>query len=205
MACLNWLIRITTEADSMSMYRYVRDLWKRPKENMKDLMRERLIKWRKIPATVRIERPTRIDRARSLGYRAKPGFIVVRQRVSAGGHRNPSIKRGRRPKRYSARMALRKSYQLIAEERAQKKYPNCEVLNSYWVAKDGQYYWYEIILVDRANPQIYNDRKINWISLDKGRVFRGKTSAGRKMRNLDNKGKGAEKARPSRRAKKRRL
>ena len=31
---------------------------------------------------------------------------------------------------------LDKNYQLIAEERTSKKYPNCEVLNSYYVAKD---------------------------------------------------------------------
>ena len=51
---------------------------------------------------------------------------------------------------------------------------------------------------------IKSDRKINWIcdSTHKGRVFRGLTSAGRKSRGLRNKGKGAEKIRPSIRANK---
>lgn len=191
----------------MGLYKYIRDAWKKPKDTMNDLMKERLISWRKSASTVRVRKPTRLDRARSLGYKAKPGFIVVRQRTPAGGHTNPekNSKGGRRPKRQSQKMALRKSYQLISEERAVRKFPNCEVLNSYWLAKDGKYYWYEVILVDRTNPQILADKQINWISLQKGRVHRGLTSAGRKMRNLDNKGKGAEKVRPSRRANKRRL
>jgi len=191
----------------MGAYKYIRDLWKKPKANMPELMKARLIKWRKEPVTMRLEHPTRIDRARSLGYKAKPGFIVVRQRVMSGGHENPNkfTRGGRRPKRQTTKMVLRKSYQLIAEERASKKFVNCEVLNSYWVAKDGQNYWYEVILVDRTNPHILADKRISWITNDRGRVNRGKTSAGKKVRNLQRKGKGAEKARPSRRANSRRM
>ena len=68
--------------------------------------------------------------------------------------------------------------------------------------KDGKYYWFEVILVDPAHPVIKADPKINWICDKKhrSRVFHGKTSAGRKVRGLRHKGKGAEKARPSRRA-----
>jgi len=49
---------------------------------------------------------------------------------------------------------------------------------------------------------IKSDPKINWICNKKHwhRVFRGKTSAGRKMRGLRKKGIGTEKVRPSRRA-----
>ena len=72
------------------------------------------------------------------------------------------------------------SYQLISEIRAQKHFVNCEVLNSYFVGKDGKHHWYEVILVDRAHPNIIKDKKLNWISLKKGRVYRGLTAAGRK-------------------------
>jgi len=187
----------------MGIYKYVKDLWKKPKENLKELYRERLIKWRKEAVTVRLEYPTRIDRARSLGYKAKPGYIIVRQRVSSGGRKRPQIKKGRRSKHSRQRKIVSKSYQVIAEERANKKYKNCEVLNSYWVGKDGKNYWFEIILVDRAHPVIKKDKKINWIAKDRGRVYRGKTSAGKKSRGLLHKGKGAEKLRPSQRAKNR--
>lgn len=186
----------------MGLYQQVRELWKKPKQNMPELWRERLIAWRKEVTTLKIERPTRIDRARSLGYKAKQGYIVVRQRVLRGGHTRPQIKGGRRPKRYGTRLTLRKNYQQIAEERTQKKFTNLVVLNSYWVAEDGKNYWYEIILVDPDHPVIKADPKINWIckGSNRRRVFHGKTSAGKKGRGLSGKGKGYEKARPSRRA-----
>jgi len=188
----------------MGMYKYVRNLWKKPQENLSDLWRQRLIEWRQEESTVRIERPTRIDRARSLGYKAKQGYLIVRQRVLRGGHSRGSYLGGRRPKHARTRMVLGKGYQQIAEERADKKYPNCEVLNSYWVAKDGKHYWFEVILVDKSHPNIIADENIKWISENKqkGRVFRGLTAAGKRSRGiLTNKGKGAEKLRPSLRAK----
>lgn len=186
----------------MGLYKYVRDIWKKPKENLDSLWTERLIQWRREPSTLRLERPTRIDRARSLGYRAKQGIIVVRQRVTRGGHYRSKPSGGRRPSRYGRRKNLDQNYQSIAEQRANKKYINCEVLNSYYVAKDGQHYWYEIILVDKNSPSIVNDKTLGWISEPQhtGRVHRGLTSAGRKSRGLRNKGAGAEKLRPSRTA-----
>ena len=95
---------------------------------------------------------------------------------------------------------LSKSYQQIAEERANEKYKNCEVLNSYFVGEDGIYRWYEIILLDRTHPAITADPVFRSI-VSKGRAQRGITSAGKKSRGLRNKGKGAEKIRPSIRAK----
>ena len=69
----------------MGMYQHIREAWKNPNDVLKKLQHERTIKWRTEPVTVRVERPTRLDRARSLGYKAKQGFIVVRQRVDRGG------------------------------------------------------------------------------------------------------------------------
>ena len=189
----------------MGMYKYIQQLWKKPQANMPELWRERLLKWRREPSTFKIEKPTRIDKARSLGYKAKQGIIVVRQRVKRGGHRRPepSTRKGRRPKHRRLRMVLAKNYQTIAEERVADKYPNCEVLNSYWVAKDGKHYWYEIILIDKTHPAIKSDKHIKWVAekQHKRRVYRGLTSSSRKSRGLRRKGKGAEKMRPSNRAK----
>src|SRR3989338_8083259 len=184
----------------MGMYKYIREAWKKPTEDYHKLMQERVIKWRREPATIRIERPTRIDRARSLGYKEKPGFVVVRQRVDRGGRQRPQIRHARRPKAMGRRKDLTINYQAVAESRAARKYLNCEVLNSYYAAEDGLHYWYEIILVDRANPSIIADSNINWIAGHRGRAARGMTSAGRKGRGLRHKGKGAEKVRPSLRA-----
>jgi large subunit ribosomal protein L15e len=99
-----------------------------------------------------------------------------------GGRQRPYIVGGRRPKTSRQRLVLNMSYQMVAEMRAQKKYPNCEVLNSYNVGKDGKYYWYDIIMVDRAHPAITSDKDLAWIANHRGRVFRGKTSAGRKSK-----------------------
>ena len=186
----------------MGMYQYIREAWKKPKELA--FWQQRLIKWRNEPAALRIERPTRLDRARSLGYKAKPGFVIVRQRVTRGGRQRPQIRHPRRPKAMGRRKDLTMNYQAVAENRAAKKYPNCEVLNSYYVGKDGLHYWYEVILVDRANPSILADPHINWIIWHKGRSERGLTSAGKRARGLLHKGKGAEKVRPSLRAHNRR-
>lgn len=167
----------------------------------KELKRERLIAWRREPVTKRIENPTRLDRARALGYRAKQGIFVVRQRVSRGSHKREDWSGGRHSHNMGSRLNLRKSYQLIAEERASKSYSNCEVINSYYVLEDGKNYWYEVILADRVHP----NTAVIMPVISQGRVFRGLTSAGKKTRGLGHKGKGSEKARPSRRAHKRKL
>lgn len=168
----------------MGLYQHIRETWR--KEEDSGLWHSRLIQWRREPVTLRLEHPTRLDRARSLGYKAKQGYIVVRQRVLRGGHTRPQIKGGRRSKRFGITLTLWKNYQQIAEERVQTKYPNLVVLNSYWAAQDGRHYWFEVILVDPDHPVIKSDPHINWISKGKnrGRVFHGQTSAGRKARGL---------------------
>lgn len=183
------------------MYSYISDAWDRPDATyVKDLMWERLIIWRREPNFIRLERPTRLDRARALGYKAKQGIIVVRGHVRKGGLQKRMGYKGRRAKREGMKkITMGKSLKRIAEERAAKRYPNLEVLNSYWVGEDGKKVWYEIILVDKHHPSVMADKNLNWLcnSANKNRVFRGKTSAGRKGRGLHWKGKGAEKARPS--------
>lgn len=168
----------------MSLYKQIRTLWKKPKQN--ELWRERLVAWRKENSTTKIDKPTRLDRARAAGYKAKQGIIVVRQRVLRGGHKRGKPKHGRRPKRFGTKVSLSKNYQQICEERAQKKFKNLAVLNSYYVAEDGKSVWYEVILVDPDHPVIKSDKNLNWIGAKKNRsrVFHGKTSAGRKGRGL---------------------
>jgi len=186
-----------------NMYDYVREQWKKPDTSYQSPLKNRLIQWRREESFTRVERPLRIDRARSLGYKAKQGYIVVRARVRRGGLRKHQIKGGRKPSsKGMKKITAAKSIQRIAEERTAKRYPNMEVLNSYWVGEDGRYHYYEVILVDSSHPAILNDPKINWISdpANKRRVLRGKTSAGQKGRGMLYKGKGAEKVRPSIRA-----
>lgn len=185
-------------------YKYIAEAWAKPEKSfVKELMRQRLIKWRRQSAIVRIEKPTRIDRARRLGYKAKQGFVIARVRVRRGGLRKKRPKAGRRPKRMGVKKYKpAKSMRLIGEERTGKKFPNLEVLNSYWVAEDGRSKWFEIVMVDPHHPAIKADKEVNWIAQKQHhkRVFRGLTSAGKKIRGLRRKGRGAEKVRPSRKA-----
>ena len=183
------------------MYHYIEEAWQRPdKSYVGDLLWERKILWRQEENFCRIERPTRLDRARKLGYRAKQGYVMVRGRVRKGSLQVRQIRKGRRAKRKGVnKLTAEKSLQRICEERAAKRYPNLEMLNSYWVAEDGKHVWYEMILVDKHHPVIMADPKINWICEPQHtrRVFRGLTSAGKRGRGLHNKGRGAERVRPS--------
>lgn len=177
-------------------YKYMAEAWAKPEESyVKELMRQRKIEWRRQSVTVRIEKPTRIDRARKLGYKAKQGFVMARIRVRRGGLRKQRPKAGRRQKRMGVKkFKPAKSLRLIAEERAARKFPNLEILNSYWVAEDGRSKWFEIIMVDRSTlsrQRHFQSRKgrqtqekLMNLASQKGRAFRGLTSAGQKIRGL---------------------
>ncbi len=57
-------------------YKYIAEEWAKPEKSfVEELMRQRLVQWRKEPTVNRVERPLRLDRARKLGYKAKQGFI----------------------------------------------------------------------------------------------------------------------------------
>jgi large subunit ribosomal protein L15e len=173
------------------MHRHLKALWKKPEEGLGQIQKDRLIRWRSEPVVTRTENPTRIDRARSLGYKAKQGFVVVRVRLGRGGRKIPSVSGGRRPRRAGMFFTLGKSKQRVAEEKAGSKYRNMEVLNSYWVGEDGKSVWYEVILADRSHPSVKKDKDAKWVSSGKqeGRATRGLTASGRKSRGLLHKGK----------------
>lgn len=179
-----------------SYYSHVREAWKEPDEGkVRQLQWERKQRWRKQGSIVRIDRPTRIDRARALGYKAKQGIVMVRASVRKGTARKSRFKAGRRSKRMGInRIGRTKNTQRIAEERTSRKYPNLRVLNSYWVGEDGKQRWFEVILVDPHHPAIENDEDLNWICdpSHRNRAFRGLTSAGKSNRGLQNRGKGHE-------------
>ena len=153
------------------------------KKNRKDpVQKERLMLWRTEPEYVKVEKPTRLDKARSLGYKAKQGIIVVRERVMRGGRMRPRFMGGRRSKAFRRKKVLAQNFQAIAEQRSSRRYTNMEVLNSYFVGKDKMNVWYEVILVDPNHPRVKDD--FGWMLLNPGRALRGKTSAQRRARGL---------------------
>ena len=181
------------------MYHYIGEAWKKPG---RELLHEKMIKWRAGESVERVEKPLRLDRARSLGYKAKKGIFVVRVRVVRGGRRRirKGVK-GRKSRKQTIRKMLKMSYRWVAEIRAARKYENMEVLNSYWVGRDGKYYFYEVIMVDPNRPEIKSDPVLNWITTKANgkRTERGLTSAGKKARGLRSKSHNM-KVRPSLRA-----
>ena len=187
-----------------SFYDYIGDAWNAPKESYVGALRQdRLRSWRQELTVQRIERPTRLDRARELGYKAKQGIAVARVKVRRGGRRRSRYERNRHTSKMGTNsMTMAKSIQRIAEERAERRFRNMEVLNSYWVGEDGKHKWYEVILVDPSHPAIKNDKQLSWVADDvhRGRAARGKTSAGRKGRGMRHKGFGTEKNYPGIRA-----
>jgi large subunit ribosomal protein L15e len=184
-----------------SFYSYISEAWGSPREGYVGALRqERLKAWRQDMTVQRIERPTRLDGARALGYKAKQGIVVSRVKVRRGGLRKSRYIRNRRTRHTGmAKITMAKSIQRIAEERAGRRFRNMEVLNSYWVGEDGKHKWYEVILVNPSDPAIKSDKDLSWVggNSHKKRAEHGKTSAGKRGRGLMVKGRGAEKRRPS--------
>ena len=129
-------------------------------ENSSDI-RDRVIGWRKQNAITRIDKPSRIQRARRLGYKAKQGIVVIRMRVGTGGMRKQRPRGGRRPKHLGVtRIKADDNMKTVAERRVLERYPNMKLLGSYFVYKDGIHYWFEVILADPQHPRIAQDREL---------------------------------------------
>ena len=130
------------------------------KENPMEL-RQRAVIWRNQNALTRVEKPSRIARARRLGYKAKQGIIVIRMRVGTGGMRKQRPRGGRRPKHLGVtKIKADVSMKQVAERRVLQRYPNMKLLGSYFLYKDGMHYWFEVILADPSHPRIAKDKEI---------------------------------------------
>ena len=130
------------------------------KENPIEL-RQKAVIWRNQNAITRVEKPSRIARARRLGYKAKQGIIVVRMRVGTGGMRKERPRGGRRPKHLGVtKIKADVSMKQVAERRVLQRYPNMKLLGSYFLYKDGMHYWFEVILADPSHPRIAKDKEI---------------------------------------------
>jgi len=189
------------QVSAHGMYHYMNEAWKKPSKEFTVEIRGKMIGWRAGDRVTKLEKPTRLDKARSLGYKAKKGFVIFRSVVKRGGHIKARPGTRRRGKRQSVKKNLRMNYRWIAEQRVQNKYLNLEVLNSYPLSKDGKFGFFEVICVDPNAPEIKSDKDINWICRpeNRNRSLRGLTSAAKKSRGLRNKSRNL-KIRPSLRA-----
>jgi large subunit ribosomal protein L15e len=133
------------------------NMWK----SNNDALKSKAVVWRTEEVIHKINRPSRLDRARRLGYKAKQGIIVVRIRVGRGGMRKQRPASGRRPKHFGVvHIKQGTNMRKVAENRVSEKFPNLEVLGSYYLHKDGRYIWYEVMLVDPHHPAVFNDKEM---------------------------------------------
>jgi large subunit ribosomal protein L15e len=179
----------------------MKNAWKNPSQEHLNEIRKNMIAWREGARITKLEKPTRIDRARVLGYKAKKGIGVFRVTLERGGRAKARPTTKRRSKRFNTKKILKISYQGVAEQRVQNAYKNLEILGSYKLGKDGKFYFFEIITVDPNMAEIKSDPNFRWLQnpANRFRAFRGRTSAGRKSRGLANKSPNL-KIRPSARA-----
>lgn len=63
----------------MGAYKYLEEMWRHKQSDvMRFLLRIRAWEYRQLPSIHRATKPTRPDKARRLGYKAKQGFVVYR-------------------------------------------------------------------------------------------------------------------------------
>ncbi|PTB73099.1 60S ribosomal protein l15 [Trichoderma longibrachiatum ATCC 18648] len=159
----------------MGALKYVEELQKKKQSDLvRFLLRVRCWEYRQLNVIHRASRPSRPDKARRLGYKAKQGYVIYRVRVRRGGRKRPAPKGATYGK-------------ATAEERVGRRCANLRVLNSYWINQDSTYKYYEVILVDPNHKAIRIDPRINWIvnPVHKHREARGLTSTGKRSRGLN--------------------
>ncbi|ORZ31535.1 60S ribosomal protein L15 [Catenaria anguillulae PL171] len=157
----------------MGAYKYIEELYKKKQSDvLRFLARVRVWEYRHLTSVHRASRPSRPDKARRLGYKAKQGYVVYRVRVRRGSRKRP--------------LKFQRSARSVAEERVGRRCGNLRVLNSYWINQDAVYKYFEVILVDPNHKAIRRDARINWIvnSVHKHRELRGLTATGKKARGI---------------------
>ncbi|XP_044757524.1 60S ribosomal protein L15 [Coccinella septempunctata] len=174
----------------MGSSKYIQEIWRKKQSDIfRFLHRIRAFHLRQRTTLHRVPRPTRPDKARRLGYKAKQGYVIFRIRVRRGGRKRPVPKGATygKPKSHGVNeLKPVRNHQAIAEERVGRRCGGLRLLNSYWIVQDGAYKYYEVILVDPSHNAIRRDPKINWIvnAVHKHRELRGKTSAGKSSRGI---------------------
>jgi large subunit ribosomal protein L15e len=174
----------------MGAYKYLEELYKKKQSDvLRFVFRMRCWEYRQLNVIHRASRPSRPDKARRLGYKAKQGYVIYRVRVRRGGRKRQAPKGqvyGKPASQGISQLKFQRSHRSVAEERVGKKCGNLRVLNSYWVNEDATFKFFEVILVDPSHKAIRKDPRINWIcnAVHKHREMRGLTATGKKNRGL---------------------
>ncbi|KAF7713817.1 Uncharacterized protein PECH_005826 [Penicillium ucsense] len=179
------------EADKMGALKYVEEIQKKKQSDViRFLLRVRCWELRQLNVIHRASRPSRPDKARRLGYKAKQGYVVYRVRVRRGGRKRPAPKGatyGKPTNQGINQLKYQRALRATAEERVGRRCANLRVLNSYWINQDSTYKYFEVICVDPQHKAIRRDARINWICnpVHKHREARGLTATGKKSRGIN--------------------
>ena len=74
----------------MGAYKYLEELHRKKQSDvLRFLLRVRCWEYRQLQVIHRASRPSRPDKARRLGYKAKQGFVIFRVRVRRGNRKRP--------------------------------------------------------------------------------------------------------------------
>ena len=191
----------------MGAYKYLEELWRKKQSDIcRFIMRVRTWEYRQLPVIHHCTRPSRPEKARRVGYKAKQGYVIYRIRVRRGGRKKNTPKGCvyGKPRNSGAIRKLKaaRTHKSVAEERVARKCSNMRVLNTYWVGQDASFKFFEVILIDPQHKAIRRDPRINWIvgAKHKHRELRGLTATGKKARGMNQRGHKAMKKRPSRRS-----
>ncbi|KAA8565328.1 hypothetical protein EYC84_011045 [Monilinia fructicola] len=159
----------------MGALKYLEEIQKKKQSDvLRFLLRVRCWELRQLNVVHRASRPSRPDKARRLGYKAKQGYF---QRVP------PTESQ---PTRVLTNLSTKDPSSPPLRSVSVARCANLRVLNSYWINQDSTYKYFEIILVDPQHKAIRRDPRINWIvnPVHKHRESRGLTATGKKSRGL---------------------
>ncbi|KAL6929129.1 60S ribosomal protein L15B [Hanseniaspora valbyensis] len=175
----------------MGAYKYLEELQRKKQSDvLRFLQRVRVWEYRQKNVIHRASKPSRPEKARKLGYKAKQGFVIYRVRVRRGNRKRMAKKgatNGKPTNQGVNELKYQRASRATAEERVGRRASNLRVLNSYWVNQDSTYKYFEVILVDPQHKAIRTDARYNWICnpVHKHREARGLTSTGKKSRGIN--------------------
>ena len=117
----------------MGAYKYLEEIWKKKQSDlMRFVLRMRTWEYRQLPAIFRCSRPSRPEKARKLGYKAKQGYVVYRVRVRRGGRKRPVAKgivHGKPKHQGVVGLKFARSLRSVAEERVGRKLGNLSTIS----------------------------------------------------------------------------
>nr|O82712.1 RecName: Full=Large ribosomal subunit protein eL15; AltName: Full=60S ribosomal protein L15 [Quercus suber]CAA04690.1 RPL15 [Quercus suber] len=123
----------------MGAYKYVAEMERRKQSDvLRFLLRVRCWEYRQLNVIHRASRPSRPDKARRLGYKAKQGYVIYRVRVRRGNRKRPAPKGatfGKPVNQGINQLKFQRSLRSTAEERVARRCGGLRILNSYWITK----------------------------------------------------------------------